>query len=520
MRKIFLTGCLVLFAAMLYANNIQVSSAALADMDTGADTYDIKFDISWDNSWRIAGAPGPSANWDAAWVFVKFSTWTGTAWGDWNHCTLLNAGAVVPAGSTMTFAGTGGVYKGVFIYRETDGTGTVDWNNAEIRWAYGADAVDDAAKIKIKLFCEEMVYVSSGPFYLGDDTNRTGGTNSHFFDASDAADPRAPVYITETPPYISEVNDGSGIAGDITWVDESTTAGALPGARTQLSADFPAGTSAFYIMKYELSQRAYCEFLNTLNAAQQANRYDAALHFNEYRNFIKKTSDSPAFFGCDANANAGGAAAANRLKLNESDDGEWVACNYLSWADVAAYADWSGLRPFTELEFEKACRGPQTAAAGEYAWGNTTLETATSLLNNSGTKSETPDQGNCNYNSASPNGPFRCGSYADGSSTRQNAGAGYYGTLDLSGSLCERPVTIGNATGRLFGGLHGDGKLNASGNADTSNWPGTNAVGSGLRGGSWDSSSDYARASGRYDAAITYSVRYNYYGCRCARTSP
>jgi formylglycine-generating enzyme required for sulfatase activity len=42
--------------------------------------------------------------------------------------------------------------------------------------------------------------------------------------------------------------------------------------------------------------------------------------------------------------------------------------NILSWFDVAAYLDWAALRPMTELEFEKVCRGPENRIAGEYAW--------------------------------------------------------------------------------------------------------------------------------------------------------
>ena len=42
---------------------------------------------------------------------------------------------------------------------------------------------------------------------------------------------------------------------------------------------------------------------------------------------------------------------------------------YMCWADCATYADWAGLRPMTELEFEKACRGPLKPVPDEYAWG-------------------------------------------------------------------------------------------------------------------------------------------------------
>ena len=45
-------------------------------------------------------------------------------------------------------------------------------------------------------------------------------------------------------------------------------------------------------------------------------------------------------------------------------------CNYLSWDDAMAYADWAALRPMTELEFTKACRGDKEPAFHERPWGN------------------------------------------------------------------------------------------------------------------------------------------------------
>ena len=73
-----------------------------------------------------------------------------------------------------------------------------------------------------------------------------------------------------------------------------------------------------------------------------------------------------------------------------------MACNWLSWADVAAYLDWSGLRPMTELEFEKACRGPNAPVAGEYAWGsNAGLVQATSIVNG-GLSNEVPGNTDAN----------------------------------------------------------------------------------------------------------------------------
>src|SRR5208283_4202281 len=79
---------------------------------------------------------------------------------------------------------------------------------------------------------------------------------------------------------------------------------------------------------------------------------------------------SPMTFGCKLSGSANG-----------STDGEWIAMNYSYWLDAAAYAAWAGLRPYTELEYEKAARGPITPVNGEYAWGSTGITNATGPSN-------------------------------------------------------------------------------------------------------------------------------------------
>jgi formylglycine-generating enzyme required for sulfatase activity len=372
-----------------------------------------------------------------------------------------------------------------------------------------------------------MVYIPTCNFYVGDGTNRTGGSNSHFFDAADAADPRDPVLITSTQPYISYVSDGTGTAGDITWVNESTYAGNLPAVRTQLGASYPTGYNAFYIMKYEISQGQYKEFLNTLTRTQQNNRTasQTANYFVmsattsvSYRNGIRAPASIPSgaiTFGCDFTSGT----------FNQSDDGEWIACNYLSWMDVAAYADWAGLRPFTELEFEKAGRGGQTVVASEYAWGSTSITQATGITNSGYNNEVSSNAANCVYGShASVQGPLRCGSLTDSDDTRAEAGAGYYGIMELSGNLWERPVSVMDSqTGTTvsdFTGSHGDGSLSSTGFATNTDWPGTDAQGAGFRGGNWLDGATLARVSVRYYAANAYTSRSSSYGGRCARTSP
>ena len=89
-------------------------------------------------------------------------------------------------------------------------------------------------------------------------------------------------------------------------------------------------------------------------------------------------------------------------------------------------------------------------------------------------------------------------------------------------------VSVGNATGRLFEGSHGDGKLSSAGHAKQPDWPGYNSVnlvvtggtGSGRRGGDWYLSVAHATVSGRIYAAISDSTRFNRNGLRLVRTAP
>lgn len=86
----------------------------------------------------------------------------------------------------------------------------------------------------------------------------------------------------------------------------------------------------------------------------------------------------------------------------------------------------------------------------------------------------TTGNGLCNYDGAGTDttGPLRVGFAATGSTNGAQSGGGYYGAMELSGNLWERPVTVGNDTsgveigGRAFDGVHGNGVLSAGGYAD------------------------------------------------------
>ena len=90
----------------------------------------------------------------------------------------------------------------------------------------------------------------------------------------------------------------------------------------------------------------------------------------------------------------------------------------------------------------------------------------------------------------------------------------------MSGNIWERPVTVGNATGRMFTGIHGNGALTSDGNADVTYWPGIDAIGTGLRGCDWFNSYYDLRVSDRRAASDVFAGRSNNFGVRGVRTTP
>jgi formylglycine-generating enzyme required for sulfatase activity len=531
MKKYLTLVFLMVFGlSMLSANNIAISNLSLTGKNITDDYILVQFDISWENSWRTTSAPN---NWDAAWVFVKYRiTVANGGDGLWKHAWLNNTGNTAPSGSTIdiglltpgtAFNVTTNPGLGAFIYRNADGTGTFTITSIQLRWNYGVNyktgttPIGDNDVVDIQVYAIEMVYVPQGSFYVGDST--TGAPVVNISGQFNVYNSSAAYQISsESVPTIL----GGSASGNMRNNDASSSTMLTPddfnNTTTQsLPAAFPKGFNAFYCMKYEISQQGYVDFLNSLTYTQQAKRTAIAPSsaagtylYNTMRNKIKistsgTNSTVPAIYATDYS---------------------YVACNYLAWPDVLAYLDWSGLRPMTELEFEKACRGTVSAVVSEYAWHSTSITQNTGITNSGLTNETSTNSGNGTYgNHASMQGPMRVGAFATSSSTRAAAGATYYGIMDMSGNLWEQTVTVGNATGRLFTGAHGNGALATNGNADALTWPSTDFIGGlsagfGLRGGSWALSVKRLEVSDRNSAADPWSARGQSYGGRGVRLAP
>jgi formylglycine-generating enzyme required for sulfatase activity len=373
---------------------------------------------------------------------------------------------------------------------------------------WSANGVVAGDTIDVKVFGIEMVYVPQGSFYAGDNATSTASLKQGSGDND-------PWYISSEGSLSVTGGAGNGTGAGQTnavyyYASNGNGGEDASGTVFTVPAGFPKGFSGFYIMKGEISQGQWVDFFNTLDATQKTTR-DITSNTNGGKN-----SDA-IIFRNNINWNSG--APSSDATLNGGTHGG-VAANYLSWGDLTAYLDWAGLRPMSELEYEKAARGPVASVAGEYAWGDTSITGATSITN-SGTVSERGQAGsNITYNNAGGvQGPTRVGNFGSGGVTSRIAtGASYYGAFDLSGNLWERAVTVGNSTGRGFvGGIHGDGNLATNGDANQSSWPPTSATGAGFRGGGWVSGASVARLSGRISAADVGGARFNGCGGRGVR---
>lgn len=468
MKRLLLTAtaCLALGTATI-ANNIQVSNASVNGQNTTLDYSMINFNVSWENSWRTSTN---ESNYDGAWVFVKFRKKNAFAW---QHATInygtggtaTLSGHTEPTGSTIKTPADG---KGVWIYRNANGSGNVNFTGAQLRWNYGVDGVADNDSVEIRVFAVEMVYIPQGNFVLG-----SGGTETNRFRRGDK------------DTCFAVTSEGTITVG-ITAANLSSSNSASLGTGT-IPAAFPKGYNAFWVMKYEISQQQYADFLNSIdNASATTRNPSGAIYTGTHPNIVPTQPEQGA--------------------------------GSLSVVDVMALLDWSAIRPMTEFEYEKACRGAnQTPIPNEYPWGNTTLVNVATPTDQ-GLSTETWATGNCNFSNFSP---MRCGAVATATSNRQQSGATFYGVMEMAGNLAELIVNATTA-GRTYTGAHGNGNLDNTASHDVINWPNLSSQ-IGMRGAAYITGNFYSHQLMTSDRTgyitTTYGSRVAEYGGRGVRTA-
>lgn len=628
---------------------------ANVSLTTGDGSVDVGFDIGWSGSWRFPEGGARGGNWDAAWVFVKYSItesaeledtpavrealgrgdarallgaarlvgrkpeellyWLGghleittverkRRWaivqekrahqhayeadersveqidvslrlphggapgrivlrkpGRYRHLAVstIDADHTAPRGATIRAVPEG---TGVFIHRSGDnlGEGAVQFDGVRLRHAFDSARDDFMTEVTLWVFALEMVYVPEGRYQLGDPLGPLGPANC-FYDALKCADDEAGVYqaheVQAPVQALTFLDSGAGEEDKTLCIDsedalevahqlapgdadkrlyysDNAAIGCKGDQAGPVPAEFPKGYRSFYLMKRQITQAEYADFVNALHGSAKTSRFPYWTGNYRYEIFWHR----------------GGVRVAQRPTR---------ACNWLSWIDGVCYAAWAGLRPMTELEYEKACRGPARPIPGEFAWGSTALEPARVIVGDED-GSEIVN-GNCNVeNSTSPftfgdggSGPVRDDAFASPGAdnadaifpesrarftfkkdktferiptrARECTGASYYGVMGLSGNLWEWCVTVGKQAGRRFTGAHGAGALDDYGVPDLEalRWPGADADGAGVRGGSWYTTRAEARVADRsYASGLIgfYSARSHDFGFRCARTAP
>ena len=487
--------CCLLVSGISKASELQLDSLRL----TSARQF--SFTVKWSNSWSLPDSIAPG-NHDAVWLFGKYrypaQEWKPLLWPQ----------------DTARYEGT--KENGLRALPSPDRLGC--WLQRRDRVASSVpitislnEAFPDTAQLELRLYALEMVYIPPGPFQVGDGRS--------FFHLGDNGN--APFAIRD-----SGAIDVGAQPGQLYSDTDYFPSGKVPAA-------YPEGFRGVYAMKYELSQSQYADFLNTCSPAQQQRRMQADpgakigtaafRDANRHRNglVIVRPADGmkPARIGIDANEDG---------RYGDAQDGVHRAMNYLNWADLAAYLDWAGLRPMSELEFEKICRGPQRPVPGELAFGTAQVVDANEVIFNGSPRESVREvlpegHGLASHGYTGPEGPLRTGFAASDTSRRLEAGAAFYGPMEMSGNVWELVVNL-NAEGLRFDGRHGDGQLDPNGDADVARWPGADGDGAGHRGGAWSSGvvgpyRDVA-ISDRYYIYLKPDQRRNTTGGRGVRTAP
>jgi hypothetical protein len=352
-RMLILVAVALLGARAVRADTPQIDNIKVSPRD--AKTAQVGFDLTWPN------AAQPGVNHVALWVFFKARA-QGSA--EWRPVRLTADKVLNPTG----YGQTGGLplefvvpdgkdgFTGMFLRRTQDCKGTLVASNITAVVEWGTNIQHPTANTQqptvapgssekpitdhrlpitdIRVFALEMAYIPDGPFevgasgqnprkrlfaYTGKDVTRT---ERHFqTDYSDFAE--------NTPPYRIT---GPGAIPTGRQPGKLWAQGLTPEDGGEIPASFPNGFAAFYCMKDVISQGQYAAFLNTLTDLQAKKRYYPDGHGPEITR-----SGTPSNHTYSASA--------------PEKHGVW-----LSWADGAAYAAWAGLRPMTELEYEKTNR--------------------------------------------------------------------------------------------------------------------------------------------------------------------
>lgn len=396
-----------------------------------------------------------------AWVFFKVQAEGST---EWQPVRLVADRVVNPTGYSQ---GEGGPlqfvvpdgddgFTGMFLLPAKGSTEAGGAGNITALWDFTANkGITKDVKVRVRVFASAMAYVAEGPFYLG-----SGGTEwNRFYKYTDGSQHTEPYRVMGSGAIPSGRQDGR------LWARK----GAQPDDGGEIPAAFPNGYAGFYCMMFQVTYAQYVGFLNTL-PAEVADKYHVP-GIKPYYVWYNHAGTQPMRIIRTNDASK------DPFTVELHTQGRWNPANGwdrelhgMSWADGAAYAAWAGMRPMSELEFEKICRGPRDPVPHE--------------------------TGPSHWNISSFPGGNDFG--AQWPAHRRHT---------------DRAVTVANPEGRGFKGTHGNGTWILP-----ADWPKDDAVGAGFRGGGM--SMPGSRLSDRLHAAYVDLRRRPYCSFRCVRTAP
>lgn len=388
------------------------------------------FNVEWKNSWYN------QRNKDAVWLFVKARL----PGGGYKHIKLKKEGhSVISSFSKhpeLEF-NVSSDQVGLFLSSTQNYRGDI---SVSIKVMLDMKSVTDIGSQRYDLVAYglEMVHITAGAHQIGSlDANAM--EYGAFYKPNKEGNFGGPIDIMSEDQEISVSQNGDLFYYSGAYQYEGDQLGPIP-------PSFPKGVNDFYILKYELTEGQYSRFLNSLDSFQV-----------EARNITSEASYAVEGGSIERSGHVFDTNFPNKPAL------------FTSWDDAMAFADWAGLRPMTEFEFSKACRGSEAISASSvFPWSSAsklgvqrlpTRDRNLTMLNDW----DESDLSNDNL---------------------EQFGASYYWVMDLAGSVWERLITIGHPKGRAFEGLHGDGNLDNAGFANIDNWPkGEDSGGIGFRGG-------------------------------------
>ena len=403
----------------------------------------LNFDVSWDSGFNIVNRPS-----DHVYLFVKYKNSNSSSWEP------MYFPAVIHTADSPD----------VLIGNDNNSHNSPLFERFAIRISHAASFTSGSVDVNCTIFLSPNISLLNPSFKVfGIEMVKTSGVTNESYYMGDGistfrfhkgSDPLTPyLYDGSSTP----ITTGNG-PNDIAITGQILPVGTIP---------FTYARKQNNIMRYEITQQQYVDFLNCLSRIAQNTRTGTDISGTSVTKRYVMSSSSTLVdrngIKCDATLPSGGPIIfyndfnSNDV-ANEIGDGQNISANYLLPGDLLAYLDWAGLHPMNEMQYEYYCRGSILPVAGEFAWGSTHNTAATINGATDGGPDETPTNVGSNGLFRRSPSPIRTGSAATSTTNRIQAGASTLGVMDLTGNAAE--LVVGSYVAQDFDLISdGDGIL-------------------------------------------------------------